>query len=63
MKLQEYRLKAGLSQSQLGKVAGIPHMSICRIEKPTFDMSQIATSSLIKLAYALDCEPEDLLER
>jgi len=42
MKLQEYRLKAGLSQTQLSKAAGVPLTAITKYEQGQRDVNGMA---------------------
>lgn len=51
--LKTARLKKGLSQRELGEMAGMPQSHISKIEKGAVDLK---TSSLIELARVLDLE-------
>jgi transcriptional regulator with XRE-family HTH domain len=59
-KLKEIRKGAGLTQSQLSEISGVPKVSIVRYE------SGIVTpggKNLILLAKALKCSAEELLKK
>ena len=53
MKLQEYRLKAGLSQTQLSKAAGVPLSTYCKYEGGFKDVNKMALETAVKIAAAL----------
>lgn len=53
-RLQKARIAKGLSQRELGALAGIPQAQISRIEAGSVD---IRVSSLVTLAHALGLEP------
>ena len=53
MKLQEYRLKAGLSQTQLSKAAGVPLTAITKYEQGQRDVNGMALKTAVKIAAAL----------
>ncbi len=59
-KLREERRKAGLTQGELAKEAGVGVNTIARIESG--DIEEPRVSSLRKLAAALDLRVRDLLE-
>ena len=52
----------GLSQAQLAKRSGIGLRSIQMYEQRNKDINRAEAGSLLKLARALGCEMEDLLE-
>jgi transcriptional regulator with XRE-family HTH domain len=57
--LAAYRRRRGLTQRQLGELAGVAHTTVQRSESP---LSRGAyPQSLQKLATALRVEPKDLL--
>lgn len=62
MKLQEYRKKAGLSQSQLAEKSGVKLRTIQHYECGDSDINRAAGDTLRALANALRCKMEDLLE-
>ena len=53
MKLKDYRLKAGLSQTQLSKAAGVPLTAITKYEQGTRDVNGMALKTAVKIAAAL----------
>ncbi len=59
LKLAEVRRKRGMTQSELAKAVGLAQASISTLEsgetKPAFE-------TLIKLARALDCSLDDLVD-
>jgi transcriptional regulator with XRE-family HTH domain len=56
--LAEHRRKRGLTQRQLGEIAGVAHTTVQRLES----LSRGAYPKTIqKLAIALRVEPKDLL--
>lgn len=61
-KLQEFRKQKGLSQSQLAKSADVAIRAIQTYEQQTRDINGASGIVLYKLAKALDCTMEDLLE-
>lgn len=62
IKLQEYRKQKGLSQSQLANSANVTIRAIRHYEQQTRDINGASGIVLYKLAKALDCTMEDLLE-
>lgn len=62
-KLQERRKDAGLSQSQLAaKVDGLTVRTLQHYEQGTMDINKAAATTVRRLAIALGCSIEDLLE-
>lgn len=57
--LAERRVKAGLSQSELARFAGISAASVNRYEKGSRAMSR---STMIKIADVLGCKTYDLFQ-
>lgn len=53
MKLQEYRLKAGLTQIQLADRAGVPLTAITKYEQGVRDVNGMALKTAVKIAAAL----------
>lgn len=62
MKLQELRLNAGMSQSQLANKAGVNGRMLQHYEQGYKDINKAQAITVYKLAKALDCKVEDLLE-
>lgn len=62
-KLQEKRKAAGLSQAQLAeKVPGLKLRTLQRYEQGERDLNQAAAVTVCRLAAALGCQVEDLLD-
>lgn len=57
--LKKYRLEAGLTQTQLAEKAGVSRITIANIESGK--QSYIKSSTIIKLAEALNVNPQVLL--
>ncbi|MEI3376875.1 MAG: helix-turn-helix transcriptional regulator [Coriobacteriales bacterium] len=60
--LREYRLIAGLSQSELARRSGVGIRAIQQYEQGVKDINKAAASSVRALARVLHCLPGDLLE-
>lgn len=60
--LQERRKAAGLSQSELARKAEVPVRTIQHFEQGTMDINKAAVVTVLRLAEALGCEIQDLLE-
>lgn len=60
--LKRRRLAAGLSQSQLAALTGIPIRTIQQYEQGQKDINKARAEYVIALARALYCEPQLLLE-
>lgn len=61
--LQERRLSAGLSQSQLALAAGVPVRTLQQYEQRQKDINHARADYVESLARALCCAPSDLMER
>ena len=57
--LKKYRLEAGLTQEQLAKKSGISRVTIALLESGKQTVTK--SSTIIKLAEALNVEPQDIL--
>lgn len=53
MKLEQYRLKAGLSQTQLSKAAGVPLSTLTKYEQGQRNINGMALKTAVKIAAAL----------
>ena len=58
-KIQEMRLKKGMTALELARQAGITNVSLSLFENGKRKPSKL---SIYKLAKALECEPSDLQE-
>lgn len=61
-KLQERRKASGMSQSQLAEASGVNLRMIQAYEINRKDLNQAAASTVKKLADALGCQMEDLID-
>ena len=61
-RLQERRIAAGLSQSQLAEASGVPVRTLQQYEQRQKDISKAQVCSVVQFAKVLHCEVEDLLE-
>ena len=61
-RLKRIRSAHGLSQAQLAERSGVGLRSIQMYEQRNKDINRAEAGSLLKLARALGCEMEDLLE-
>lgn len=61
-KLAELRKKAFLSQNDLVRISGVSRSVITKYESGEKDINKAAGETLFKLATALNCKIEDLLE-
>ena len=61
-KLQEFRKDAGLSQSKLAACAEVNVRMIQHYEQGVKDINKAEAMTVYKLARALHCTVEDLLE-
>lgn len=62
-KLKDRRRAAGLTQAQLAvQVEGITIRTLQHYEQGTLDLNKAAAITVWRLACALDCQVEDLLE-
>lgn len=62
-KLRKFRENIGLSQSQLARESGVSLRSIQLYEQRVNDIDKAQVHTLYKLALALHCSMEDLLEK
>lgn len=60
--LKEIRSKRGFSQSQLSKHSNVSIRTIQKYEQGSLDINKANGETLYKLATALDCRMEDLLQ-
>ncbi len=60
--LKSRRLLAGLSQSELAKLTGIPVRTIQQYEQGQKDINNARSEYIVALASVLCCEPRSLLE-
>lgn len=63
IKLAEIRKSKNLSQNDLVKATGISRSAITKYEIGDRDINKASGEKLLKLAIALSCKIEDLLER
>lgn len=61
-RLKQLRSRLGLSQSQLAKASGVKLRNIQLYEQKINDIDKASGVILYKLAHALNCKMEDLLE-
>ena len=61
--LKEYRLKAGLSQSELADISGVSLRKIQSYEQRYKDINKCDAFSLFKIANVLNVNIEDLLDK
>lgn len=61
LKVKMIRIKMGYTQKQLGKRIGVSQVYISRIENG--DIEGLTIGKLVKLANALQIEPEELLAK
>mgnify|MGYP003571621527 CR=1 FL=1 len=57
--LKEMRKKAGMTQEELAKASGISRVTIIALESGKQSVAK--SSTIIKLADALNCNPQDIL--
>lgn len=62
-RLKEYRIKRELSQSQLSKLTGVNLRMIQFYESGFKNINHAHADTIFKLADALNCNMEDLLEK
>ena len=60
MTLKERRIDAGLSRRELAEKTGLGQRTIQAWEEGTLKLANAAYISIIRLAKALRCEPDDL---
>lgn len=61
-RLKFYRIKKGLTQIELAELSGVSLRNIRAIEKDANKVQKLQALNLYKIAKALDCKMEDLLE-
>lgn len=61
-KLQEKRKAAGLSQAQLAGRAGLSVRTLQHYEQGMLDFNKAAAVTVWRVARALECQVEDLLD-
>ena len=61
--LKLFRTEAGLSQSELAQITGVPVRTIQQYEQNKKNINAAKAETVIKLAKALNCSGEMLLER
>lgn len=62
MKLQDRRIKIGLSQSQLADKAGVNVRMLQKYETGDRDIKKASGETIYKLSMALGCKMEDLMK-
>lgn len=62
-KLAEIRKEKGLSQNDLVKISGVSRSVITKYESGEKNINKAAGETLFKIATALNCKIENLLER
>jgi transcriptional regulator with XRE-family HTH domain len=60
--LKQYRESAGLSQSKLSEISGVNLRMVQKYENGERDINNTQALTLYKLAQALNCTIENLLE-
>ena len=63
MNLKEKRQAAGLSQSELGKAAGVSVRLIQDYEQGHKPINRAASETIYHLSKVLGCQMEDLIEK
>lgn len=61
-KLQEKRKHKGLTQNQLAQLSGVPLRTLTKYESGEIEINKAKAEVVRRLANALDCKIEDLLE-
>ena len=61
-RLQEARKGKGLSQSQLARAAGVPVRTLQALEVGARNIDKVSVLTALKLARALECNIEDILD-
>lgn len=62
MNLKEMREKSGMSQSQLSRTAGVNIKTLQSYEQGIKDINRAQVGIVLKLAKALGCTIEELIE-
>ena len=60
--LKKYRQAAGLTQPQLAAVVGISHRTLQDYEQGQKPLEKAAAITVLRMAKALGCAVEDLIE-
>ena len=60
--LQHHRTSVGLTQARLSEMSGVNVRMIQHYEQKTKDINKAQADTIFKLAQALSCKMEDLLE-
>ena len=60
--LKEKRLEAGLSQSELSKISGVPVRTIQQYEQRQKNINSSKVETVISISKALSCDINDILE-
>ena len=61
-RLKQMRNEKGFTQIKLARVSGVPIRNIRAYENGSVNINQAAAETVLKLATALDCTVEDLIE-
>ena len=61
-RLREYRMRMGLSQSELSASSGVPLRQIQLFEQGQRDINKTSAITVLMLSKALRCEMSDLIE-
>lgn len=61
-RLKEIRKSKNMTQSQLSEISGVNLRTLQDYEQGSKDINKVAGITLYKLAQALECNVEDLLE-
>lgn len=62
MGLKDLRTAKGYSRSELAKISGIRYQKIRDIEVGIIKPENIALKTAVKLAAALECDPDELMK-
>lgn len=62
MGLKDLRLSKGFTLHRLATASGVNYQKIWQIENQVIKPENIALKTAIKLAKALECDPEDLMK-
>ena len=60
--LKQKRLEAGLSQSELSKLSGVPVRTIQQYEQRQKNINSAKVESVLSISKALSCDINDILE-
>ncbi|MCR5686137.1 MAG: helix-turn-helix transcriptional regulator [Lachnospiraceae bacterium] len=61
-RLKAYRMKLGMSQSELSSVSGIPLRTLQNYEQRQKNINKASVDYVVRLARALHCEVQELME-